>query len=306
MNKEEFIRNLTHKLMVLNDQERADILLEYEQHIEMKVASGLSEEQAIEDFGDLDDLAKEILDAYHINTTYQANNFHHKLNYYIKNCAHFLTTLTESIFQKSKGEIGQIVLKFLGLFLFLFGLKFLLSLGTSMLHPIINLLPHFLSYPLFRVLYFIADVIHFIIAIYLTIFFIKKYVMVDYAPIIDDEQVASASFHPVDTTAAKETLNSIKQKTVELKDKVAAQPSTVSFSETCFKIIEWAIKLTAIFILLPLSLIIFGLVIAAGLLMVLAFQGISCVGIAILLFGAMLVGIAAFGGIYHFVFGGDR
>ena len=54
--------------MVLNDDERADLLSEYEQHIEMKVASGLSEEDAIADFGDPEELIKELQNHVKVNT----------------------------------------------------------------------------------------------------------------------------------------------------------------------------------------------------------------------------------------------
>ncbi|MBQ5614808.1 MAG: hypothetical protein IIU81_00585, partial [Peptococcaceae bacterium] len=43
---------------------------EYTQHIDMKVASGLSEEDAIADFGDPEELIKELLDVYHLNPNY--------------------------------------------------------------------------------------------------------------------------------------------------------------------------------------------------------------------------------------------
>lgn len=64
MTKEEFLKKLEQQLNLINDEERIDILSEYEQHIEMKITNGLSEEEAIEDFGDMDELVKEILEAY--------------------------------------------------------------------------------------------------------------------------------------------------------------------------------------------------------------------------------------------------
>ena len=51
MTKEDFLKKLEQQLHLINDEERADILSEYEQHIEMKINNGLSEEEAIEDFG---------------------------------------------------------------------------------------------------------------------------------------------------------------------------------------------------------------------------------------------------------------
>ncbi|PNV59387.1 hypothetical protein C0033_24425 [Clostridium sp. chh4-2] len=70
MTKSEFLEYLEKKLQVLNQKERDDILSEYAQHIELKMESGLSEEDAIHDFGDLEELAAEILDAYNVNPDY--------------------------------------------------------------------------------------------------------------------------------------------------------------------------------------------------------------------------------------------
>lgn len=73
MNKESFLSSLEKRLMVLEEQERSDILVEYSQHIDMKVASGLTEEEAIKDFGKLEDLTDEILEAYHVDPDYAEN-----------------------------------------------------------------------------------------------------------------------------------------------------------------------------------------------------------------------------------------
>ena len=64
MTKKQFLSTLKNKLHILNDKEIEDILKEYEDHIDLKVKDGLTEEEAIQDFGDIDQLAKEILSAY--------------------------------------------------------------------------------------------------------------------------------------------------------------------------------------------------------------------------------------------------
>lgn len=66
MNKETFLEELRGCLHVLEDQEQEDILEEYAQHIDMKRQKGLSEEEAIKDFGPVKELAAEILEAYHV------------------------------------------------------------------------------------------------------------------------------------------------------------------------------------------------------------------------------------------------
>lgn len=74
MNKTEFLDELKNCLAVLEEGEQQDILEEYTQHIDMKMERGLSEEEAIGDFGDLGQLAAEILEAYHVNPDYHGNH----------------------------------------------------------------------------------------------------------------------------------------------------------------------------------------------------------------------------------------
>jgi len=64
------MRELEQALSVLQADEIKDILSEYEQHIDMKVKSGLSEEEAIADFGSLSELTADILSAYHVRADY--------------------------------------------------------------------------------------------------------------------------------------------------------------------------------------------------------------------------------------------
>ena len=66
MNKNTFLEELREHLQILEDQEQQDIMEEYAQHIDMKIQKGLSEEEAIKDFGSVKELAAEILEAYHV------------------------------------------------------------------------------------------------------------------------------------------------------------------------------------------------------------------------------------------------
>ncbi|MEG2311108.1 MAG: DUF1700 domain-containing protein [Bacilli bacterium] len=70
MNKKEFLQILEVKLAILSDGEKKDIINEYRDTIEEKIKHGKSEEKAIADFGDIDELIKEILSAYNINPNY--------------------------------------------------------------------------------------------------------------------------------------------------------------------------------------------------------------------------------------------
>lgn len=67
MNKKEFLETLIKKLSILNEQEKQDIISEYTDTINEKIKHGQTEEEAVKDFGDIDNLVKEILTAYKIN-----------------------------------------------------------------------------------------------------------------------------------------------------------------------------------------------------------------------------------------------
>lgn len=67
MNKQDFLQELQSRIRILEEAEQQDILAEYAQHIDLRMAGGLSEEEAIQDFGDPGQLAAEILEAYHVD-----------------------------------------------------------------------------------------------------------------------------------------------------------------------------------------------------------------------------------------------
>lgn len=79
MNKDRFLAELREYLSILEKQEQEDILEEYAQHIDMKIQKGLSEEEVIGDFGSVEQLAAEILEAYHVNPEFRRQGFSFKL-----------------------------------------------------------------------------------------------------------------------------------------------------------------------------------------------------------------------------------
>ena len=118
MTREEFFAKLDARLSILNEKERKDIIDEYASHIDFKIQDGKTEAQAIADFGDVDELAAEILEAYHIdNSNAKSKN----LEYYIKLCVGFINQVTERILTLSMRDIAKIIVEFV-LVLFAIGL----------------------------------------------------------------------------------------------------------------------------------------------------------------------------------------
>ena len=71
MNKNDYLKRLSRLLHMLKEDEVRDIISEYEQHIDMKMAEGMSEEEAVAAFGTVEELAAEILDAYHVKPDFK-------------------------------------------------------------------------------------------------------------------------------------------------------------------------------------------------------------------------------------------
>ena len=67
MNKERFLKELEKRLSILVEKEKQDIINEYKDTIEEKIKKEL---EAVNDFGDIDELAASILSAYKINSNY--------------------------------------------------------------------------------------------------------------------------------------------------------------------------------------------------------------------------------------------
>lgn len=70
MSKKEFLKKLEERLLILNSSERKDIIDEYKDTINEKIKHGQTEVEAINDFGDIDELVEGILSAYKINPEY--------------------------------------------------------------------------------------------------------------------------------------------------------------------------------------------------------------------------------------------
>lgn len=243
MTKTEFLALLEQRLMVLNDDERADLLNEYEQHIEMKVESGLSEEEAISDFGDPEELVKELLDAYHLNTNYQPSSSASttRITYYVKSFAHFISSMFDTLFHYSIRDLFKLFLQACFLLVFLGAILVGGAVIGSLLRSTIG---HFwIGRMIYDVIAILAWIIYIALTIYMIVFFIKRYILVDYAPLeapVMHSSTKEPAFHMEDlhldehldnaktyvSNAAEQTgdaFSRMKQKAAESREQRAAE-----------------------------------------------------------------------------------
>ena len=102
MNKSSFISKLKKNLKILDENEVKDIIDEYSEIIDEKIKNGKTEEEAIKDFGDVNELCKEILKAYKINPKYTEDDVKFDFENFIKNTSTKLSNFTKGLIEDVK------------------------------------------------------------------------------------------------------------------------------------------------------------------------------------------------------------
>lgn len=110
MTKQAFLTALNDRLQVLNKNERQDIIDEYAAHIDMKVQEGVSEEAAIAGFGDFDELVEDLLQAYHVDPAFAAEESDTVLSF-VKRFGYFVDDTLDALLNLNRKEAGQLIVK---------------------------------------------------------------------------------------------------------------------------------------------------------------------------------------------------
>lgn len=161
MKKLEFLQKLTAKLSVLQQSEVAEIINEYTDHIDAKIASGISEEEVINDFGNIDELAKEILLAYHVERKGKT------LEDYIAIGLAKINDLTAKVMRLDSNQLIGLIVKFILLMILFAIVKWPLLLILNLFLGLLDFVSWGLFNPLKVILSFSFEVLYFCMAVYL-------------------------------------------------------------------------------------------------------------------------------------------
>lgn len=268
MSKKTFLDKLRKRLSILKSEEIEDIIEEYEGHINEKVSSGKTEEEAIKDFGDFDELVKEILSAYKINEDYdEEKKEKNVIQEFAESCASFFKEFIENISKRSKEDIIRFVFEFIVLIIFIVILKlpvlFVEKLGWMVFGEFISPFGNILS----SIWKYMIEIIYFILSVACIISFVKKRYLEGEK--MNDDSVKSKETKPEEKNVDIKT--KIKEKNVNKVKKES--------SGTLIKILMVIIKISLAFILIPaiFSFLISLVCLVIG--FVLLFQGLPYIGI---------------------------
>ena len=289
MNKEDFLKKLESKLKVLDEKEIKDIIEEYSNHIDNAIKDGKTEEEAIKDFGNINDLAKEILSAYKIRKDYNGvvSDIEDGINGFVNKGSDFVKKTLDSA--GSEKNIVTFIFEILIIFILIWILKLpfyiIKALGLSLLS--------FFSSPLYEISSFIWKIVvdfgYFISAILIIMVAVKNrfgYIEINKEPKSEKK---------------KDELK--KEKKTEQKTKVESRTKEKSW---LYSAIEIVFKIFVLFLLIPAIFSVMGLTIFLGVLIFLMFKGIFLFGFIILTVGLMIT-IGAFIDIFmKFIKGGNN
>lgn len=296
MSQDKFFKELEKRLEILSEEERNDIINEYKDTLHEKIKHGETEEKAIEDFGPMDELVKEILSAYKINPNYTkegdklkkaSSDLGNSLNRFIKTCSEsisqFLRQMNEEM--KENGQeitvelITELVIKGI-ITLFILALatipfNMIRSLGTGILES--------LFYPLSSVLniiwIFLIGILYFCVAALIVIAMFKEYV-----PKRNNQEIKKEKKENSKEKNKKQTKQEKKEEQV-IPVKKENKSSHGIANAIMILVRIWIV----IFILIPLWCVIIGTSVCLALALYYTFQGLPIIGIDILGLGFLIL-----------------
>lgn len=276
MKKEEFLSKLRRKLSVLDNNEIDDIIVEYEGYIDEKIAAGKTEEEAIADFGSVDELAKELLRAYKINV--DKSSFTEQVESGFNEFGKFIDKTAERI---GKGDSKDIFTFVIEMFILLIGISILripFQIFSSLSQSIF-----FDSGIGFPVNVFGAILVAFIWIIYVVVSF---YIMVNFF---------KTRYHKyfnqgvrVEDDETHETI--MKDNEVRKHERVSREEIYYGESKDSFtKVLIFIFKFFMVIFMIPVFFSMLGLGFAIGFCIYLLVKGITYYGVFLILIGVFFI-----------------
>ena len=281
MNKEEFLNKLRKKLDILEDKEIEDIISEYEGYIEEKVSRGLTEEEAVKELDDLNEIVNDLLAAYKIKQ---------KDTNYIKKFINKISQGLDYILNELSNKSGKDILKFvieialIILIICIFKIPFLIvkdlgwNIFTSLSSPISDIF--------YGIWSFIIELSYFIIAIVLFIKIIEKRYFKNFS-----EKIVSEIDEEKEGKKEEKVKIKNEKKTEVGKETKEKSPKKLGIVEIITNICILFIKFIVVMILIGVIFYLVGMMFALGLGIYLLIKGVPYFGIFILLLALVLSGV---------------
>lgn len=286
MKKDEFLKKLRKRLEILEEDEVDDIILEYEEYIAEKIENGSSEEEAVSSFGDIDELADELLKAYKVKVNKNEDFIGNFANKIVK----IIDKLINDFSKKSPKEIVRFLIEIfciiLVISLFHIPVSMLVNLGEN----VFNILSSPLNRIFFTIWSFVLEFAYFILAI---VFFVRIF---DLRYLKDEEKDIEKNWPEKKVEKKKKNNEKIRE---EVKNET--QSFITNFSELVIKVGVFFLKFIAICILFGVSMYLVGMGIILAICVYLLIQGVTYFGFYLVMLALFILGIIFFQLLFNFV-----
>ena len=286
MTKDKFLRELEKKLSILSEEERKDTINEYRDIIEEKVKHGKKESEAVKEFGSIDELSKEILNAYKINPDYKSKDFVDGAEELIRKGAKKISEVTDDVvdsikqsdFECTTSNVFEIILKVIILLIFLALLKipiyFASELGSSVFRIGVEPFATIFSW----IWKGLIEIVYLGICVLLIVKLITDY---------SKKDKTAKTNSKVKNTKIEEKTNS-KVKNTKIEEKTTKENKKVKKNDTFETIVLILVRLFVIFtIIIPLVFVAFLFIVGLVILIYLLCKGIGVYGFLIATLGCL-------------------
>lgn len=336
MNKEQFIAYMNKKLSIIKEDERKDIIDEYINHIEMKVAEGKSEEEAIADFGDIDEMINEILEAYNIDPKQtRGTTYDHKINDFFDRLFDGLQNLISSSTSLGMDDVVRLIFEVFVVLILLGILKIPFEMVASLGDSLLDSLFGFSIFSAFGWLWKLMVRLLYIIVFCVALINIFRKRWSHYKDHMGDKPIMDEFKESFNFEQAKEAVHRFTQgnEKAEKKEhvfeedkedryeeetqesyfedtyrnhKTSNSSTASSIGDGVYSVVSVLMKIFGFLFMLPFIAIMIALCIALGFLIVMSFQGVTFWGIYLIIGGAITGVSAVLSLIYRFLCKGGR
>ena len=298
MTKDEFITKLRNKISMLEKSEIDDIISEYEGFIDEKMASGMSEKEAVKSLGDVDEIAKDLKSAYKINSDSNGDSAKELVDTLLNKATNGIDAAVKSVENKSASDVIKMIIKVFLLLILIRICKFPVDILLDIANDTFMILGSVIGNFLFYIFSFVVNVIYFILAV---MFFWK--ILTE--KILDIDKVEEAKKPVVKKENKKEEKKEdtiVEEKKETSKKEVKETPKRKGFFDVCADIVLLFAKFIVFWIAFGDIFFIVGMSSALAIALYLVLKGVTYFGPLLILLSLTLAGISFLGVFIRFIF----
>lgn len=297
MTKSKFLKELDKSLYVLAEVERKDIINEYRDIIEEKVKHGKTEKEAVEEFGSIEELSREILSAYKVNPDYSkkeddlsesAKKLGNDFDSFVKKGAKKATEFSKELVEEIKENNDDITIEFVFELLFkgiaTLIIMFIASLPFMLVRQIGANILDIMIYPLNHILVFIWS-------LFITVLFIGCCLLIFIAMFKQyfnkskkkEEKIVKNDINPKEKdtnkdVAKEEKVNDEKIKAEKVKPVKTGKPKREKHGTPLLDIFLAIAKALMVVMLIPLIMFNVGIFVSVIIVIYLMIKGLMIPG----------------------------